>query len=87
MVKKDTFYKEFPGSFPEAAVRRFSVKEVLLRISQNPQFLFNKVGVLQPAILFKEETPAQTFFCEFCEIFKNIFITEHLWATAWFFTI
>ena len=22
------------------------------------------------------------FFCEFCEIFKNNFFTEHLWATA-----
>ena len=22
------------------------------------------------------------FFCEFCEIFKNIFFTEHLWTTA-----
>ena len=85
MVKKDTFCKEFPqnakdipGSFPEAVVLRFSVKEVFLGISQNPQFLFNKIGVLQSAILFKEETPAQTFSCEFCEIFKNIFIKEHL---------
>ena len=25
---------------------------------------------------------AQVFFCEFCEIFKNIFFTEHLWTTA-----
>ena len=22
------------------------------------------------------------FFCEFCEIFKNTFFTEHLWTTA-----
>ena len=22
------------------------------------------------------------FSCEFCEIFKNIFFTEHLWAAA-----
>ena len=22
------------------------------------------------------------FSCEFCETFKNIFFTEHLWATA-----
>ena len=95
MVKKDTFFKEFPqnaknfhpGSFPEAVVWRFSVKEVFLRISQNPQFIFNKVGVLQSAILFKKETPAQAFPCEFCKILKNVFITEKLWATAWFFTI
>ena len=24
----------------------------------------------------------QVFFCEFCEIFKNPFFTEHLWTTA-----
>ena len=27
-------------------------------------------------------TPAQVFSCEFCEIFKNILLTEHLQATA-----
>ena len=30
---------------------------------------------------------AQVFPCEFCEISKNIFLTEHLWATASYFTI
>ena len=25
---------------------------------------------------------AQVFSCEFCEISKNTFFTEHLWATA-----
>ena len=24
----------------------------------------------------------QVFFCEFCDIFKNTFFTEHLWATG-----
>ena len=28
----------------------------------------------------KKETLAQVFPCEFCEISKNIFFTEHLWA-------
>ena len=27
-------------------------------------------------------TLAQVFSCEFCEISKNIFFTEHLWTTA-----
>ena len=31
---------------------------------------------------FKKETLAQVFSCEFCEIFKNIFFTEHLRVTA-----
>ena len=32
--------------------------------------------------IIKKETLAQVFSCEFCEISKNIFFTEHLWATA-----
>ena len=30
----------------------------------------------------KREALAQVFSCEFCEISKNTFFTEHLWATA-----
>ena len=30
----------------------------------------------------KKETLAQVFSCKFYEIFKNIFFTEHLQATA-----
>ena len=30
----------------------------------------------------KKETLAQVFFCEFCEISKTNFFTEHVWATA-----
>ena len=30
---------------------------------------------------FKKETLALVFSCEFCKISKNIFFTEHLWAT------
>ena len=32
--------------------------------------------------LIEKEILAQVFTCEFCEISKNIFFTEHLWATA-----
>ena len=30
----------------------------------------------------KKDTLAQVFSCEFCEISKNTFFVEHLWATA-----
>ena len=30
----------------------------------------------------KKETLAQVLFCEFCDIFKNTFFTEHLRTTA-----
>ena len=37
---------------------------------------------LQACNLIKKETLAQVFACEFCEISKNTFLTEHPWATA-----
>ena len=39
---------------------------------------FNKVAGLRPATLLKKEALAQVFSCEFCEISKNTFFTEHL---------
>ena len=30
----------------------------------------------------KKEALTQVFACEFCEIYKGIFFTEHLWITA-----
>ena len=30
----------------------------------------------------KKETLAQVFSCEFCEISKNTFLTEHIWTIA-----
>ena len=33
----------------------------------------------------KKETIAQVFFCDFCEIFKNTFFTDHLRANALLF--
>ena len=35
----------------------------------------------------KKETLAQIFSCEFCEVFRNTFFTEHLWTTASYDTI
>ena len=67
--------------------RKFSEKKVLLDISQNSQESTSaRVSFLikfQPAYNFIEkESLAQLFSCEFCEIFKNSFFTELLWATA-----
>ena len=38
--------------------------------------IFNKVATACNFI--QKETPVQVLFCEFCEIFKNIFFKEHL---------
>ena len=32
--------------------------------------------------LYQKETPAQVFFCEFSEIFKNTYFVEHRQGTA-----
>ena len=45
------------------------------------KLFFNKVAG-QAGNFIKKETMAQVFSCEFCEIPKNTFFQEHLWATA-----
>ena len=47
-----------------------------------PESLFLIKLQARPATLLKKETLAQVFSCEFCEISKNTFFTEHLCATA-----
>ena len=49
---------------------------------QCESLFLNKVTGLWPATLLKKETLAQVFSCEFYEISKNTFFTEHLWTTA-----
>ena len=43
---------------------------------------FNKIAGVRPATLLKKVTLAHVFYCEFCEISKNTFFTEHFWTTA-----
>ena len=44
--------------------------------------LFNKIAGILTCNYIKKETSGQVFSCEFSEIFKNTFFTEHLRATA-----
>ena len=59
---------------------------MFLEISQNSQkntcARVSLVIKLQASNVIKEDILAQVFSCEFCEVLKNIFLTEHLWATA-----
>ena len=44
---------------------------------------FNKVaGQVYDCNFIKIEALPQVFSCEFCEISKNTFFTEYVWATA-----
>ena len=52
----------------------------LLNSQKQPKEVFYKKGVLRNFVEFKPL--AQMFSWEFYEIFKNNFLTEHLWTTA-----
>ena len=58
----------------EAATRGALCKKMFLKISQNSQE--------NTCAFIKKETLAQVFSCEFCQISKNNFFTEHLWTAA-----
>ena len=72
------------GVPPEAVVQRCFLKKLFLKFSQNSQgntcarasFLIKLHG--SACSFIKKETLAQAFSCEFCEIFKSIFLIEHL---------
>ena len=63
----------------EEATRGVLCKKVFLEISHNSQ---ENTWVSLFRVLFFSETLAQVFSCEFCEISKKTFFTEHLRTTA-----
>ena len=44
--------------------------------------LFNKVTGLKTCNCTKKQTPTQVISCEYCEIFKDTYLEEHLQTTA-----
>ena len=58
----------------EAVVRSCSVKKMFLEILQNSQ-----ENTCARDSFIKKESLARELSCEFCEISKNTFFTEHLW--------
>ena len=74
--KKNNFLNDYQSQSTKcsskAVARRYSVKKVLLKISQNS--LENAyVGI---SLLIKLQAPGQVFSCEFSEILKDTFFTE-----------
>ena len=69
------------GTYLEAATGSVLEEKVFLEILQNSQE--NTCTPVAEACNFtKKETLALVFSCEFCEISKNTFFSEQLWATA-----
>ena len=66
--------------------QRCPIKKGVPKISQNLQE--NTCGrisfltKLQACNFIKKDALAQEFSCEFCEIFKNTFFTEHFWVSV-----
>ena len=64
------------------------VRKLFLEMSQNSlestcaRLSFLTKLQAKACSLIKKETLAQVFSCGFCEISKNAFFTEHVWATA-----
>ena len=56
--------------------------EVLRNSQENTCARVSFLIKLQVSNFIKREALAQVFSCEFYEISKNTFFTEHLWTTA-----
>ena len=77
--------KPFPKARGRSSHQRCSMRKGVLRNLTEftgkhfcQRLFFNKVAVH----FIKKEPLVQVFSCEFCEISKNTFFTEHLWTTA-----
>ena len=73
----------------EAITGSVLCKNVSLKISQNSQknicvraSFLKKLQASQACNFIKQEPLTQVFSCEFCNIFKNTFLTKLLWTTA-----
>ena len=65
----------FQGRGPGSRVRVQA-----LEVTDKIYFCFAIIKLFKHSI--KKEALTQMFSCEFCEISKNTFFTEHLWVTA-----
>ena len=65
---------------PRDVLQEMLVYEILQNLQENT---YAKVSFQSEACNFiKKESLAHVFSREFCEIYKNIFLSEHLWTTA-----
>ena len=71
-MQKQSFADVFPSKC-SYKFRKFYRKTLLL------ESLFDKVASFQAYSFYWEETPAQAFYCEIYKIFKNTFLSEHIW--------
>ena len=56
--------------------------KIQIRLQKSTKYRSSRPEAGTACNVIKKETLAQVFSCEFCEISKNTFFTEHVWATA-----
>ena len=78
--RRSSVRKSVLRNFANFTVKKPVPESLFLNKKLQSHFLI-KVA-LSPATLLKKKTLAQVFSCEFWEISKNAFFTEHVWATA-----
>ena len=78
--QKQPLQKQPPEMFCKKGVLRNFSKFTRKHLCQ--KLFFNKVPIVRHATLLTKEALAQLFSCEFFEISKKTFFTEHLRTTA-----
>ena len=71
-----TINEQSENNIYRSSHRRCSIKNVLLKMSQNSKSFFFLAILLQKRLRYK------CFFCDFCEIFKNNYFEGHLRTAA-----
>ena len=65
------------------------LKQFVIEVFISCSYKFHKIHRKTPGpetLFLKKQSLAQVFSCEFCEIYKNTFFTEHLRTAASLFT-
>ena len=82
-ISRQNYQKQPPEVFYKKGILKNFAKFTEKDLRQS--LFFNKVAGYS---FIKKETIAQMFSCEFCEIFKNTFFTEHLrWLLLKYFDV
>ena len=85
-MSSSTILHAVTWSFIKTILRHWCFLWILGNLSEQ---LFKKtcewlfwISICGACNFFRKKALAQVFSCEFCEIFKSIFFTEHHWTTA-----
>ena len=79
--------REDKSSHRRCSVRKGVLRNFVNSLENTCATVFFLIKLQAPCNFIKKETLAQVFSCDFCEISKNTFFTEHLHATFFYYLI